>query len=1117
MADGGTLLAAPDRLLQLAGRLEAADGFTEVISSLRAGHGATFDGVWGSSCALVAAALFRQAPGPLVIVCPHPHDIDELIEDLALFTAEIAERFPAWESSPEEGLIHDEVFGDRVRLLKLLAGASTSGLVDRQVGWGASPTLPAVQADPSPKGGASAPAYHQLPVTPRLVVTSIQSLLQPVPARERLLKQTRTLRVGDAVELEGLLKWLVEQGFHATSAVELPGEFSNRGGILDVFAPDWYDPVRIELFGDQVESMRSFEVSSQRSLVAMDAVPITMVGPATADREHLTSYLPPETWFLLVEPGELADEGRQYLGRLDRPQDLHGVNSVLNEIYRFPSITAASVATASLETTCHLKIESVERFSGDIAKVRGELDSAGAGQEVFVVCQTEAEVTRLEEVFGQTQLAADGKLHFPVGRLRAGFRLVSERIALISGGELFHRADLSRPTRRRLGRAIDSFLELREGDYVVHLSHGIGRYRGLRLLEKDTQVEEHLEIEFHEGTKVFVPSSKIELVQKYVGGSKSRPSLARLGGRTWIRQKDAAQRAVNDLAADMLDLQAARATRPGIAFPGDSDWQKEFDASFPYRETPDQLLGIAAIKHDMLKQRPMDRLICGDVGYGKTELAMRAAFKAVDAGYQVAVLVPTTILAEQHGRTFRARMAEFPFQIAVLSRFCTDKEQRGILAGLAEGSIDIVIGTHRLAQADVRFQNLGLLVIDEEQRFGVGVKERLKAYRHIVDVLTMTATPIPRTLHMSLLGLRDISNLETPPADRLAIETRVARADPELVRHAVLRELNREGQVFFVHNRVHDIQNVAWQLQQAVPEARIRVGHGQMSEGELERVMIDFVDHQFDILVATTIVESGLDIPNANTIFIDQADQYGLAELHQLRGRVGRYKHRAYCYLLLDPRRSLTSTAARRLKAIEEFSDMGAGFAIAMRDLEIRGAGNILGTEQSGHIAVVGYELYYELLEQTVRKLRHLPPKVVVDVNIDLPGEAYIPRRYVPDMRLKIDLYRRLARVSTENELGDLAAELNDRFGPPPETTERLLSLAELRILAHRWQVDSIHQEEGYLVLRYTDRPLIEQLARASGGRLRVVDGRSAYLPISKDLKDQDSILAVAKSLLRKG
>ncbi len=477
-----------------------------------------------------------------------------------------------------------------------------------------------------------------------------------------------------------------------------------------------------------------------------------------------------------------------------------------------------------------------------------------------------------------------------------------EGITLLSGNELFHRTDLNRPSRRRLGRVIDSFLELREGDYVVHLSHGIARYRGLKLLAKDQQVEEHLILEFHGETKIYVPVSRIELVQKYVGGSKSRPTLARIGGRSWTRQKEAAEQAVSDLAADMLDLQAARAARPGISFGADTAWQQEFDASFPYQETGDQLTAIAAIKRDMQQPRPMDRLLCGDVGFGKTEMAMRAAFKAVDSGYQVAVLVPTTILAEQHLRTFTARMAAFPFTIASLSRFCTPKEQRKILEGLATGGVDIVIGTHRLAQHDVQFENLGLVIIDEEQRFGVEVKERLKALRQIVDVLTMTATPIPRTLHLSLLGVRDISNLETPPDDRLAIETRVTRFDAELIRHAVLRELNRGGQIFFVHNRVHDIEAVAHKLSEIVPEASLRIGHGQMPEGELEDVMLDFVAHRYDILLATTIVESGLDIPNANTIFIDEADRYGLADMHQLRGRVGRYKHRAYCYLLVEPR-----------------------------------------------------------------------------------------------------------------------------------------------------------------------------------------------------------------------
>ena len=453
-------------------------------------------------------------------------------------------------------------------------------------------------------------------------------------------------------------------------------------------------------------------------------------------------------------------------------------------------------------------------------------------------------------------------------------------------------------------------------------------------------------------------------------------------------------------------------------------------------------------------------------------------------------------------------MAEFPFEIAALSRFATRRQQTEIIRRLEEGSIDIVIGTHRLAQPDVRFHNLGLVVIDEEQRFGVEVKERLKALRQTVDVLTMTATPIPRTLHMGLLGLRDISNLETPPEDRLAVETRVARFDPELIRHAVLRELNRGGQIFFVHNRVEDIEILARRLRQIVPEAKLAVAHGQMHEDDLEQVMLGFLDRRCDMLLATTIIESGLDIPNANTIFIDEADRYGLADLHQLRGRVGRYKHRAYCYLLIDPNKNLSPSAAKRLRAIEEFSDMGAGFAIAMRDLEIRGAGNILGTEQSGHIAAVGYELYCDLLEQAVRRLKHLPPKTSVEVDVDLPGEGYIPRSYVPDMRLKIDLYRRLARVSNRSELDDLGAELVDRFGPPPPLVQHLLEMAEIRIAAHRWGITSIHLEDPYAVFQYSSARQIRQLAAASGGQLRVVDGRSAYLPLEKEVAQTETFSA---------
>jgi transcription-repair coupling factor (superfamily II helicase) len=1069
------------RLDQLAERLDAQEGYAQAIASLAAGHGAALGGVWGSSCALVAANLARHAPAILVAVLPQAGEVDDFCDDLAVLGSAETEGFPAWQTAPGEREVQDEAHGERLRVLKLLASDS-------------------------PKAGL------------QLVVTSIQALLQPVPARRLLLEQTKRLQIGEELAPAELLRWLAENGFHNTTAVQLPGEFSPRGGIVDVFATDSLDPVRIEFFGDTVESIRRFEVSTQRSLETLKEIDITALEQRDQrsrpdEGNHFSTYLPPHSWFFLIEPHELQEEARHYRQRLDRPQDVHELDDVLASIYRFPSVTASAVASGSMEAECQLRIESVEWFSGDIGKVRDELDTVGLGYDVHIVCPTEAESERLRELFGTTKLASAGRLHFPIGRLQAGFRLVSERIVLVSSGELFHRHDLARPTRRRLGRVIDSFLELREGDYVVHLLHGIGRYRGMKLLEKNGSVEEHLEVEFHGGTRVFVPASNINLVQKYVGGSKARPTLAHIGGRSWARQKEAAERAVVDLAADMLQVQAMRSLRPGIGFPADSEWQREFDAAFPYRETPDQYTAIAAIKHDMREPRPMDRLLCGDVGYGKTELAIRAAFKAIDAGYQVAVLVPTTILAEQHRRTFTERMAEFPFRIDVLSRFATDRQQRETIAGLVDGSVDIVIGTHRLAQGDVNFRNLGLLIIDEEQRFGVEVKERLKAVRASVDVLTMTATPIPRTLHMSLLGLRDISNLETPPEDRLAVETRITRFDEELVRHAILRELNRNGQAFFVHNRISDIDLLAFRLQNIVPEARIRIAHGQMAEHNLESVMLDFVNHKFDILLATTIVESGLDIPNANTIFIDEADRYGLADLHQLRGRVGRYKHRAYCYLLIDPNKYLSSNSARRLRAIEEFSDMGAGFAIAMRDLEIRGAGNILGTQQSGHIAAIGYELYCELLEQAVRQLKKMAPREIVDVSIDLPVQSFLPRSYVPDMRMKIDLYRRLTRVTVKDELNDLRVEMLDRFGPPPPSAANLIRLAELRVAAAHWQIESIGREEGYIVMPFVNRDRIDELNRLNHGRLRIVENRLAYLPIDRTFDDSDKLLALVESI----
>jgi transcription-repair coupling factor (superfamily II helicase) len=853
-------------------------------------------------------------------------------------------------------------------------------------------------------------------------------------------------------------------------------------------------------------------------------------GREPSDRGHLAEYLPRNACVILIEPDDLREHGRAYLDRVADPVGLFSVAGTLQQLLAFPSVTVSALPSASVETIWHLRVESVERFSGNVTRIRDELDQVAAAERVLIACHNEAEVKRLTEVLSAGQLAQSDRLRLVRGHVHAGYRLVEPGVVVLGSHELFHREDPAaaapaatpRPGRRIESRAIDSFLELKEGDLVVHVSHGIARFRGMVMLDKDSDgarnvnaKEEHLLLEFRDGVHVYVPASKIDLVQKYVGGTKTEPELSKFGGTGWLRKKERVEAAVHDLAAEMLQLQAMRAAQAGYAYPPDSDWQAEFEASFPYQETPDQLSSLREIKTDMLRARPMDRLVCGDVGYGKTELAVRAAFKAIDNGKQVAVLVPTTVLAEQHLRTFSQRLSEYPFVVDCVSRFKTHAEQKRTLKRVAEGGVDVIIGTHRLVSEDVRFKDLGLVIIDEEQRFGVEHKEKLKHLRAMVDVLTLTATPIPRTLHLALLGIRDISNLETPPPDRLPIETRIIRFDRPLIRQAILRELNREGQVYFVHNRVLDIHAVASEVQAIVPEARIVVGHGQMAADELEEAMTKFVRRDADILVATTIIESGLDIPNANTIFIHQADRYGLADLHQLRGRVGRHKNRAYAYLVLDSDRGVTPDAARRLKAIEEFTELGAGFKIALRDLEIRGAGNILGTQQSGHIAAVGYEMYCQLLENAVRQLKQLPAKAAIETTIDLPWPAYLPHDYVPGQKQRLEVYRRLARVRDAAKLDDFRQELRDRYGPVPESAEWLLRTAELRLLAARWGIVNVHRIEKDIVLTYRSVRLIRKLVERSDERFRVVDEKSAYYRLQPDDGEPQRLYKVLAALLR--
>ena len=690
-------------------------------------------------------------------------------------------------------------------------------------------------------------------------------------------------------------------------------------------------------------------------------------------------------------------------------------------------------------------------------------------------------------------------------------------LALLGHHELFHRYEQRRRVSKVIAsRPVDSFLDLKEGDYVVHVAHGIAKFTGMHTMTKDGKNEEYLTLRFADNAALHVPAARINLIQKYIGGFHGHPQLSRLGSGAWEKQKAKVSEAVMDMAAELLDVQAARAAQEGVAYPPDTEWQKEFEAEFPYEPTPDQVTGAEEIKLDMQKPRPMDRLLCGDVGYGKTELAMRAAFKACEFGKQTAILVPTTVLAEQHYRSFRERMVNYPFHIESISRFKSAKKQKEIIRRTAAGEVDILIGTHRLISKDVKFPDLGLVVIDEEQRFGVTHKERLKQMRRTVDVLTMSATPIPRTLHMSMLGLRDISSLTTAPQDRRSIVTEVIAYDKQRIAQAIIREINREGQVYFVHNRVHNILEMADEIQKLVPDARIMIGHGQMGDGELEDVMLRFINHEADVLVCTTIIESGLDIPNANTIFINQADRFGLSELHQLRGRVGRYKNRAYCYLLLPADRPITPVAAKRLKAIEEYSHLGAGFKIAMRDLEIRGAGNILGPEQSGHIATVGYEMYCQLLEDATRQLKNEPKPARPEAHVEIGVSAFIPKQWIDGDRQRMDIYRRLTRCDSLDMLNMLEQDLRDAFGEPPRPAILLMALTELRLLCGIFGVESIIKKDPDVVLTVTNAALRPRAGLTGApDRCAVIDESTVYLRMPAGFMESDTLLIVLRNLLK--
>jgi transcription-repair coupling factor (superfamily II helicase) len=990
-----------------------------------------------------------------------------------------------------------------------------------------------------------------------VVICSARVLTQPVIPPQELSAALYELKVGEEVDLPLLLEHLYNQGYEPVTEVEEPGQFSHRGGIVDLFPPTLPRPVRIEFFGDEIESLRTFDPATQRSL---NPLPVCLVGPARealprrgpeAAREleqlhidmlhhdaeerwrrdleelrqrhsfdDITFYLP----YLHAEASVLDYLPKRGLLILDNPEvlqnhilDLDAQAAEMKERFEQERenptrLRDAHLSWAKLEPRLHQHRQL--RFAGILSGEgldEGTLDgtehlvpqfstpnSYGGRLRAFVqdcrkaldsrerVVIVTAQARRLSEVLGDeaalgdeaihvspganiNELPESGSLTLIQGQLSEGWQSHTLALQVFTDTEIFGWSRRQKTQRRKVLTPANFLAEVNPNDYVVHQEYGIGRFEGLVKLDSTGVEREYLLIRYAGTDKLYIPTDQLDRVTRYIGMGDAVPALSKLGTSEWTRAKSRTKENVQEIARDLLKLYSAREAVTGHAFPPDSEqpWLQELEDAFPYEETPDQARAIEEVKADMERPRPMDRLVCGDVGYGKTEVALRAAFKAVLDQRQVAILVPTTVLALQHFNTFKERLKAYPVRVELLSRFRSEKEQRQVLEDLALGKVDIIIGTHRLLQKDVVFLNLGLLVIDEEQRFGVVHKERLKQLRHEVDVLTMTATPIPRTLHMSLVNVRDMSVIETPPQERLPIRTAIREYDEKLIREAILREIDRGGQVFFVHNRVQGIQTIAQKLRKLIPEARIIVGHGQMPEDQLERVMMAFSAGEYDVLLSTTIIENGLDIPNANTIIVNNASMFGLSQLYQLRGRVGRGTHQAYAYFLYNKDTRLTPLQEKRLRAIFEATELGAGFRIAMKDLEIRGAGNLLGAEQSGFMNAVGFDLYCKLLAEAVEELqgKRVETAATPSVQVDLPLDSYLPDEYIGDRTLKVKFYQRLANLSTPEQVEAMEAELTDRFGPPPRPVQNLLAMVRLKVEAGQLGFEAISARDNDFVL----------------------------------------------------
>ncbi len=985
-----------------------------------------------------------------------------------------------------------------------------------------------------------------------LPIAALASRVEPPKFYQRL---SRTIHRREQVDLEELFAHLDSAGYTRHDPVEMPGQFSQRGGILDVFPAEARRPVRMELNGDEVESLREFDVDTQRSVGGRDHVDLppltefpvlkdlldklaTALGPSAFDYEtyvtgepfpgwefllplvqplhHTVGDLCPEAVYFLDEPAELQREmerlwlmleseyatAREEASETNRPVAAPGSfyitwDDLRGKLKDQPALRLVGLDPAPPATVFAFASQTATSFHGNLPIFFTELRRLLENQfRIVILTGSTGESDRLAELFSEEKISfhlldraanevfSDADLALPAcwlgtGIATHGFTLPGERLAVLGHQDIFDTSPAvapPAPSRAHISTFLSDLRDLDPGDYVVHLEHGVGCYRGLKEIITDGVITEFMELEYKDANKLFVPLTRLDLIQKYHGmgagmdsstGEVARPPLDRLGGITWDRTKSRIKKSMEDMAGELLKLYAEREAAEGFAYPPDGHWQREFEESFNFDETPDQARAIKDVSSDMTRERPMDRLVCGDVGYGKTEVAMRAAFRAAHNHKQVAILTPTTVLAFQHFETFRQRFAAFPIRVELLSRFRTAAQQKPVLRDLEAGTVDIVVGTHRLLSKDVVFYDLGLLVVDEEQRFGVRHKERIKTMRSSVDVLSLSATPIPRTLHMALAGLRDMSVIETPPRDRLAIQTVVAPFSDSLIKNAVMQELERGGQVYVVHNRIESLPALASRIQEMVPEARIGMAHGQMNERHLEKVMFDFVQHKTNVLVATTIVENGLDIPLANTIIINRSDRMGLSELYQLRGRVGRSNRRAYAYLLVPSEKELTPIARKRLTALRQFTDLGSGFRVAALDMELRGAGNLLGGQQHGHVNAIGLEMYTQMLESAVRDLRgeKETPKLTTTINLGL--DIRIPPAYIPEEHQRLRMYKKLSSLRTAEEKQAIEQELSDRYGTVPEPVQNLLAYATLKLLAEPLRISSIERKREVLQLQF--------------------------------------------------